>query len=322
MRNNTNKALKLGVLVTVALLLFLIAIYLIGSKNNLFNSTTIVKCSFRDIRGIIVGNNVRFSGINVGNVKNIELVSDSSVILDLSIKDDYTKFIYKNSVAEISQEGVMGDKLITISSGTPESGPIKEGDFLRAKEGIDIESMLVDTREILYQARDAVNSLKSVAQKINEGKGDLGIMINDNSITTKLNATTERLNSTLTNVNQITDKINKGQGDLGKLINNDNITTETTQILNSLKQTGQKADNVVSAFEITANAINQGDGVAYKFIHDKKMSLRMDTTVTKVNSGVDQFILTAKAIEDSWLIRLFTKKKKNKEPTPPTDTIK
>ena len=68
--------------------------------------------------------------------------------------------------------------------------------------------------------------------------------------------------------------------------------------------------------------MNQGNGVAYKFIHDKEMSLRMDTTVTKVNSGVDQFILTAKAIEDSWIIKLFTKKKKSQEPTPPTDTIR
>ena len=62
----TKRALRLGIFVASALLLFIVAIYLIGSKQNLFTSNTDIHASFRDIRGLMPGNQVRFAGINIG----------------------------------------------------------------------------------------------------------------------------------------------------------------------------------------------------------------------------------------------------------------
>ena len=48
----TKKALRLGIFVASAVILFIVAIYLIGSKQNLFSSTNI-HASFKDIRGLM-----------------------------------------------------------------------------------------------------------------------------------------------------------------------------------------------------------------------------------------------------------------------------
>src|SRR5690554_4679100 len=101
---NTKKALRLGIFVAAALILFVVAVYLIGSKGNLFSPTKDVFSSFKDIRGLVVGNNVRFAGINVGTVKNIRIISDTSVVVTMSIREDYSKYIYKNSKVQIGQE--------------------------------------------------------------------------------------------------------------------------------------------------------------------------------------------------------------------------
>ena len=319
MKDNTNKALKLGVFVAVAILLFVVAVWLIGSKNNYFNPSITIHTSFRDIRGLIEGNNVRFAGINVCSVKKISLVSDSAVMLDLTVSKDYAKFIYRNSVAEIGQEGLVGNKMVTISSGTPESGLIENGSYLKARKSIDYDKMLQESQDILTLIRDAASDLKSVAKKIDEGKGDLGKLVNENTITTEINSSISKLNSALTNIDGISKKINNGEGDLGKLVNNNDITTSAQEILSGLKQTAQKADSTVGDLQKATESINTGKGTINRLLNDSITSYKIDTALFKFNNTLDQFNKTARAIQDSWLIRLFTKKKASEKTR--TDTL-
>lgn len=323
MKNTQNKALRVGLFVFGSLAFLVLTIYFIGSKDNLFASKTNVTCSFQDIRGVVVGNNVRFSGINVGTVKSIELTTDSSVVLTLSIANKYAEHIYKNSIVEISQDGLMGNKLLLISSGTPDSKPIEDGDVLHAKYGIDLEGMLGEVRDILVDAKDAVVSFKSIAAKIDTGDGDIGRLINDNTLTTELAVTTRNLNSTLASVNQITRKINSGSGDLAQLINNNELTENTYSVLGNLNQAADKTHQVVSNLEATTNSINSGDGAVNMLLNSRKTAQNIDTAIIKVQNSLEQFDKTAKAIEESWIVRLFSKKKKkDQEEKAKTDSVR
>lgn len=326
MKKNINKTIKLGFFVITSIILFVLAIYFIGSKNNLFNAKVDVYTVFNDIRGLMPGNNVRFSGINVGNVKSIDITSDSTVVLRLSIRKDYAKFIYRNSIVEIGQDGLMGSKLLLISSGTPNAGPIQEGDRLGAKYGIDIENMLAQTQDILVDAKSAMSNLGMITSKINSGEGDLGELLTKKTLTTKLAATTDNLNNTLTQIGGITRKINNGQGDLGRLVNNNDLTSEAKTVLTNLNQTAKKANDVIADLSVTAKSINTGEGSVSLLLNNKRTAGNVDTTIIKVNTGIDQFNRTAKAIENSWILNIFNKKKKKDDktsvPQSKTDSVK
>ena len=54
------KTVKLGIFITVAILLFVTAIYFIGSKQHLFSTTFRVSGVFKNVGGLQIGNNVRF----------------------------------------------------------------------------------------------------------------------------------------------------------------------------------------------------------------------------------------------------------------------
>lgn len=310
MKSIRNKATRVGIFVFGAIAVLVLTIYFIGSKDNLFASKTNVICTFQDIRGVVVGNNVRFSGINVGTVRSIEMTSDSTVVLTLSIAEKYAKHIYKNSIVEISQDGLMGSKLLNISSGTASSGLIEEGDRLHAKYGVDLEGMLSEARDILYQAGEAVTSLKSIAGKIDTGDGDIGRLINDNTLTTELVTTTRSLNSTLANVDQITRKINTGQGDLARLINGNELTDNTYSVLGNLNEAAGKTNKVVSDLAATTNSINSGEGTVNMLLNSKKTAQNIDTAILKLQNSLEEFDKTAQAIQESWIVRLFSKKKK------------
>lgn len=321
MKNQTNKALRVGLFVFTALAIFITIIYLIGSKDNLFKTKTTITTSFNDIRGVVVGNNVRFSGINVGKVSDINVVSDKKVVLELSIVKEYARFIYKDALVEINQDGLMGSKLINITSGHSSAGKIEEGTHLKGKEGIDIENMLYEVHDILVEAGDAVASLKSIAGKIDSGEGDLAKLVNDDALSTELTATSRQLNTTLATVEQITKNMTTGEGDIARLINSNELTSQAHQLLGNLNEAVEKTHRVAENLETTSRQINYGEGAVNLLLNNKNTAQNIDTTILKLQNSLNEFDKTARAVQNSWLIQLFSRKKlKDKKTT--KDSIK
>src|SRR5829696_9072630 len=92
MKRESGYRWKLGMFVIIGLLLFVVTIYLVGKQKNLFGSTLHLHAQFRSVSGLKEGNNIRFSGINVGTVDGIELMSDTSVMVDMVIRKEVQQF--------------------------------------------------------------------------------------------------------------------------------------------------------------------------------------------------------------------------------------
>src|ERR1700679_526374 len=118
MQNKTGNKIRLGVFVFITIILFITGIYFIGEKQQLFSRTFHISGVFKDISGLQIGNNVRFSGINVGIVEDIEQVTDTSVRVDMQIEEKAQKFMKKDVRAIIGSDGLMGNKIMIILPGT------------------------------------------------------------------------------------------------------------------------------------------------------------------------------------------------------------
>ena len=139
MKKDKSSIWKLGMFVTIGLLLFVVTVYFVGKQKNLFGSTFILQTKFKTVSGLKEGNNVRFSGINVGTINSIELLSDTSVRVEMVIKKDMKKFIKSNASASIGSDGLMGDKVLTIYPGTAAGTQVNENDFILAKSPIEMK---------------------------------------------------------------------------------------------------------------------------------------------------------------------------------------
>jgi phospholipid/cholesterol/gamma-HCH transport system substrate-binding protein len=118
MKNSIANKIKLGMFISLGIAVLIITIYFIGERQQLFRNTFHLSGVFKDVAGLQAGNNVRLSGINVGTVENISLVSDTSVRVDFIIDENTRKFIKKDAVATIGSEGLMGNKVLIITPGT------------------------------------------------------------------------------------------------------------------------------------------------------------------------------------------------------------
>lgn len=199
---NTKNNIKLGIFVTAALVIFIAAIYFIGNRQHLFSDTFRLNALFKDIGGLQIGNNVRFSGINVGTVKNIEIVSDSMVKVEMEIEHHTQKFIKIDSKALIGSEGLMGNKVLNISPGTPGNKIIQDNDIIQTKKLASLDDIMNKMDSVAGNAVYITDDLKGMMANIHAGRGTLGKLFMDETMANNLDATLINVKSSSKNLDE------------------------------------------------------------------------------------------------------------------------
>ncbi len=190
METHTNKfKIRLGLFVAGGLALFVLAIFIIGKQKNLFNPVFKLTATFYNISGLQVGNNVRFSGINVGTVDNIGIINDSTVRVDLLIRTEVKQFIKSDCEVAIGSEGLIGDRLIIVTQGSSDSPLAKEGQELISTEPVETDAIMASLQITAGNAEIISEQLAEIMSKINSGNGTLGRLIQDSTIAENLNQT-------------------------------------------------------------------------------------------------------------------------------------
>ena len=185
--------IRLGLFVAGGLAIFVLAIFIIGKQKNLFNPVFRLTTTFYNVSGLQVGNNVRFSGINVGTVDNILIVNDSTVKVFMLIRKEVHQFIKSDCEVSIGSEGLIGDRLLTISQGGTDAPLAKEGQWLASQEPVETDAIMASLEVTAANAEVISQQLAEVMYKVNGGQGTLGRLIQDTAIAENLNQTIKNL---------------------------------------------------------------------------------------------------------------------------------
>lgn len=189
MKKQQGNNLRLGIFTTISILLLLAGIYFVGQRQQLFSSTFHVSGIFRDINGLQVGNNVRFSGINVGVVENIEQITDSTVRVNMEINERTRKFIKKNAKAIIGSDGLMGNKIMLIVPGQYGQPAVADDDVLQTMQPVGMDEILVKIKETSDNASAITSDLAIIISNIRQGKGTIGKIMMDSSFAKNIDKT-------------------------------------------------------------------------------------------------------------------------------------
>lgn len=238
---------KLGMFVLIGLVLFAFTIYYVGMQKNLFGSTFRLKSNFKNVSGLEVGNNVRFSGINVGTVSEIELITDSSVVVNLLIKDDVQQFIKTDATASIGSDGLMGDKVLTISPGINSRNTVKDNDQIASKAPIDMEDVMVSIKKSVDNASIITGQIAEFSYKMNHGNGTLSKLISDEEFAKSLKTTLSNLENSSNEFAHFTIKMNNGKGALSKLVTDEKMGKMIDSTLTNVKTGTDGLNEVIEA---------------------------------------------------------------------------
>lgn len=273
MEKNTKHKLKLGIFVAVGLFIFIVGIYFIGREQNLFGNNFRVKAVFRSVDGLQTGGAVRFAGINVGTVDVMEIVNDTTVRVEMLVSKKVKQFIKKDSKAEVSSDGLMGNKLITIVEGSSNSPQISEGGMIASIKPVSTEDILKSLKKTTDNAAGITDDLSGIFKKVNNGEGTVGALINDKAMA-------DNLKVTIANVKDGSAKITATAT---------RLTTSANQITNDVKDiTGQ---------------IKSGKGALGMVLYDSSFQNDLRKTVANVKSGAEGFSDNMEALKHSFLLR-------------------
>jgi phospholipid/cholesterol/gamma-HCH transport system substrate-binding protein len=194
--------IRLGLFIAGGLALFVIAIFFIGKQKNLFNPVFSLTATFYNVSGLQVGNNVRFSGINVGTVDNIKIINDSTVRVEMLIRKNVQRFIRTDCEAGIGSSGIIGDRVLIISQGTSDAPVVKDGQPIGSKEPVEMDAIMASLRVTAYNAEIVSDELAQIMIKVNSGQGTIGRLIQDTSIA-------ENLSQTMVNIRKSSKGLNE-----------------------------------------------------------------------------------------------------------------
>jgi phospholipid/cholesterol/gamma-HCH transport system substrate-binding protein len=180
---------RLGLFVAGGIGLFVLAIFFIGKQKNLFNPVYKLTAMFYNVSGLQVGNNVRFTGINVGTVDNIVIINDSTVRVDMLIKKDVMQFIKSDCEVAIGSEGLIGDRILIITQGSAGAAVASDGQELASAEPVETDAIIASLQVTAANAEVITQQLAEIMYKVNSGQGTLGRLIQDSTIADNFNQT-------------------------------------------------------------------------------------------------------------------------------------
>lgn len=179
----------LGFFVAGGLALFVLAIFIIGKQKNLFNPVFRLTTTFYNVSGLQVGNNIRFSGINVGTVDVIKIINDSTVMVDMIIQKEVQQFIKTDCKVAIGSEGMIGDRVLIITQGNSTAASTQNGGQLASTEPIETTSIIAKLKVTADNTAIITDQMAQIFLKINNGNGTLGRLIQDSTIAENINQT-------------------------------------------------------------------------------------------------------------------------------------
>ncbi|WP_242093534.1 MlaD family protein [Aestuariivivens sediminicola] len=315
MKKTHNQKLKLGVFVVIGLILFVVAVYLIGNRQNMFVKTFNISANFNNVNGLMQGNNVRYSGINIGTVKTISMINDSTINVDMVIEEKMVQHIKKDAIATIGTDGLVGNMIVNIIPGKGDSEMIAPGDVIQSYTKIGTDEMLNTLNVTNENAALLTAKLLNIADAMADSKGTFGMLINDTVVSSNLKQTVNQLrimsieaNKSMKSLNTIINTINFQESVAGVLLNDSIEAQKIRVLLTNLEATTAGVNSVISNLNETIEDYKNSKGAVNYLFNDEEFVKNLEQSLININEGTNKFNQNMEALKHSFLTRRYFRK--------------
>jgi phospholipid/cholesterol/gamma-HCH transport system substrate-binding protein len=289
----TNKQkIRLGIFVILTASTLIVSLYLIGKKQNIFGNTFYLSAVFENVSGLKLGNNVRFSGINVGTVRNIKMINDTTICVDMAMEENILPHIKINSIATIGSDGLVGSMVVNIFPGKGLAPQLKPGDTLRSVKKISTNDMISTLSVTNQNAAELSKQLLKISTTINEGKGTLGLLVHDEAMGADLKATVVNLKSASEDVSKVVNEIqrvitaiNQEENLLHVLVKDSVSARQFKNVMSNLEKSSQNIDSVISNLNEVIVDVKNGKGAFNYLVQDTVLVNDINETVKNIKKG-------------------------------------
>lgn len=319
MEKEVSRNIRIGIVLIITTVLLIIALYIIGDKRNIFGSTFRVSAMFHNVNGLMPGNNVRLSGINVGTVESVEIINDSMVSVSMLLENKIHAYITTSAIASIGTDGLMGNKLVNINSSNKPGRPMKEDDTLQTLPPFETDEMIRTLNTTNENIKYITTDLRKITQKINSPNTlwsllmDTIVAENVKTAIVNIKVAGDRSATITGDLKSIIRNVKDGNGSIGSLLNDTSFSGKLDYSMTSIQQIAAKMTKVTENLETVSNQLKNGDGVIGTLLTDTSLTNNLSKSMENLKDGTAGFNENMEALKHNILLRRYFKKKNSKD---------
>lgn len=247
MQRSRATELRVGIFVMVALLIGGTVAFTLGDQRNLFSPKATYYAVFEDVGGLRTGSPVHIGGVNVGTVADVGFEKSGKIRVTLEIAQSQKKLVRKGSLATLSNKGMLGDKLITVTAG--DGKPLEEGSVIPTDKSASLSDYLDKAGRILSDAQATAENARRATEPFSDP--EFG----------------QSVKRTVSNVEAVTRMAAEGDGALQQLLTDRETAKKVSSSLENLQATSRELNRTARSMRAIGQEIERGDGTAHEIIY-------------------------------------------------------
>ena len=285
---------RVGTLVLAALVVAAVTLFLLGDKQNLFRAKNHYTTRFNDVNSLQTGAQVQLSGVNVGQVEKIVLpvdIDEHQLEVHIAIDARFEQRLREDSEARIRTLGLLGDKYLEITSGSPGAPMLPDGGEIAAAAVTDVDALVSSGEDLMQNVLTISAQLTSILGRMERGEGLLGELTKDvepgKSVTREIHGTLEALRTAA-------ESIGNGKGPVPRLLNDEDL--------------GRKLETSVGRLDAILAKAEGGEGVLPMLLTDTEARAKVDRTLDSLQAAAQKLSEVVDGLEgsDALLAKLLT----------------
>jgi phospholipid/cholesterol/gamma-HCH transport system substrate-binding protein len=294
--------LKVGLMILAAMAVLGVAIYKLGQAANLFSKRYELVAFLPNAAGLKAGGTVFVAGQFAGSIQSIDFLpvdndTTRNLRVRMAVDAKLQTQIRTDSRAKVRTLGLLGDKVIDISIGTPRYGVLKNGDTISVAQSLDYEAVLAQAASAVTDMVGLTKDMRKLTDGIVRGEGTIGQLMTNRALYDPFVGTIGRANSmmakfenpkgslakmlddpalynrfvaVLTSTDSLVMAVNNKNGTFGKLLRDDTLYTHIV--------------NMAIAGDSLMKALSNGNGIAAKLLNDPTLYDKLNKLTTDLNA--------------------------------------
>lgn len=306
-----------GLFIAGATAILVGGILTIGDINDTFSRRITVSAVFGEVNGLQQGDNIWFSGMKVGIVAGLEFDENSKVRVELSVDQAAARHIHQDALAKIGSDGIIGSQIVVIYGGSTAAASLIEGNELAIGETVSTEAVMTMLQENNVNLLAITTDLRAITGKLARGEGNVGKLIEDDSLYVSLSETAGTLGEAAVGAR----KVSKSLAEFGSKLNRPgtlphDIVTDTTSYpaivstVGDLQHTGKRTSDLMDG--LARGAADQETPIG-ALLHDKEAGTDVRVTLDNLSDSSQLLKEDLAAVQDNFLLRGYFKKKEREK---------
>ncbi len=249
-----NRQIKVGIFVTLGLLVAGILVFLVGDERHMFDRKAQLHATFTDVAGLKVGSPVRMGGVDVGHVERIVFgaqAQDRLIHVYFSMVSAQLVRVREDSVVRIVSKGLLGDKALDVTMGT-RGAQARDGSTIRTNESDDLGNAMARAGEILTRATQILDNVNNATRPLADPAFSRDAL------------------ALVHNLQTITRQAAEGPGTVHELLTNDATARRLESTLAAAQVAANRAADSAAHVEAIAREARNGRGLVHALVYDRE----------------------------------------------------